>query len=462
MMDISCNACGKRYRIDESRMKSATAKVKCKACGHVIIVHRPGTEEPPPERPAAERIETPAENAMRTPDAAAVPADFLVATQKLEAMAPEALPADAADALAIAPRRKVRFGIFGKILLVMLLVSLLPFGVFWFITFQETAERLRADSEALMTQTAKGLAAQVDDWIRANVTTLRTAALLPDILSMEREKQEPVLKAVQKEHPWMYLAFTLGTDGMNIARNDDQALRDYSDRQYYKDVMAGKALAWQTVVGRTSNVPALILAVPIKNGERVVGVLAAAMTVDELSRNVATWKKGQSGFAFLLDEKGYVIAHPQRKFVETRENLSSHPLVAAYRQKGWTTITAPFTNEKGRSVLGHARSGSYGWVLALQQEEIEVFEALNVLQNFAYMLLAITVLLVFAIAWFAARSLVTPIMKLTDAAERMSLGELNLKIDVASRDEIGLLAEAIKRMQTSLQIAMQRLRRRRG
>ena len=76
-------------------------------------------------------------------------------------------------------------------------------------------------------------------------------------------------------------------------------------------------------------------------------------------------------------------------------------------------------------------------------------------------LLASTVVLVLIIAWFSARAIVTPIMKLTDAAERMSLGELNVKIDVKSKDEIGLLAQAIGRMQTSLRLAMNRLRRKR-
>jgi methyl-accepting chemotaxis protein len=63
------------------------------------------------------------------------------------------------------------------------------------------------------------------------------------------------------------------------------------------------------------------------------------------------------------------------------------------------------------------------------------------------------------IAWFSARGLVNPIMKLTDVAERMSLGDMNVKIDVTSRDEIGLLAQAISRMQTSLRMAMERLRK---
>ena len=73
----------------------------------------------------------------------------------------------------------------------------------------------------------------------------------------------------------------------------------------------------------------------------------------------------------------------------------------------------------------------------------------------------LVILLVAAIAWFSARAIVTPIMKLTDAAERMSLGDLNVKIDIKSKDEIGLLAQAIGRMQTSLRLAMSRLRKKR-
>ena len=46
-------------------------------------------------------------------------------------------------------------------------------------------------------------------------------------------------------------------------------------------------------------------------------------------------------------------------------------------------------------------------------------------------------------------TVLTPIMKLTDAAERMSLGALNVKFDIKSKDKIGLLAPAIDRMQTS-------------
>lgn len=57
------------------------------------------------------------------------------------------------------------------------------------------------------------------------------------------------------------------------------------------------------------------------------------------------------------------------------------------------------------------------------------------------------------------RLLVRPIRELTDAADRISAGQLNTPIEVKSRDEISLLANAIGKLQTSLRIAMERMKR---
>lgn len=451
MMDIICDACGKKYRVDETKMKGDSAKVKCKACNNIMVVTKP-KPAPPAE---SFRFEEAAEPELT--GAPKIPQRFTETAISPQEQT-EDLPKEAPPFYS---GQKVRFGLFGKIITVMLIVSLLPFAIFWGITLRETNERIRSDTEALMAQTALGLGNQVDGWIDHNVAILRTAAKLPEIISMAAENQKPILETIQKQYPWMYLVFTVGTDGMNIARSDDVPLMDYSDREYYKNIMMGKNLSWQTLIGKTSQKPALVLAVPIKSGDQTVGVMAAAMTVDDISKNIGTWKKGETGYAFLVDEKGYVVSHPDKQYVATRKNLDSHPLIANYRKKGWTTITTRFDAANGHPALGHVRSNNYGWALALQQEDAEVFSALNRVQKFALTLLGCTILLVSVIAWFSARAIVTPVMKLTDAAERMSLGELNVKIDIKSRDEIGLLAQAIGRMQTSLRLAMNRLRRKR-
>jgi methyl-accepting chemotaxis protein len=461
MMEIFCDACGKKYRVDETKMKGEMARVKCKACNNLMVVTKP--------RPAVITEPPPTPEIFEPPVPADIPAPPVTPPQPVprsvveRAAAPtEVKPAaPKEDSSAFLSGRKIRFGLSRKIIIVMLIISLLPFAIFWGITLRETNQRVRTETEKLMAQTAKGLGEQVDAWIDNNVSILRTAANLSEISFMNRAEQEPVLKAIQKEYPWIYLVFTVGPDGMNVARNDGKALKDYSDRQYYKDVIGGKKLSWQTLIGKTSKKPALVLAVPIKSGDRLVGVIAAAMTIDVISSNIANWRQGDTGFAFLVDEKGFVVSHPNKQYVTKRKNLNSHPLIAGFRKKGWRTITSNFNATNSEIAFGHVRSNNYGWALVLQQHESEVFAAYKRTQEFALILLVGTVALVLIIAWFSARAIVTPLMKLTDAAERMSLGELNVKIDVKSKDEIGLLALAIGRMQTSLRLAMNRLRRKR-
>ncbi len=53
------------------------------------------------------------------------------------------------------------------------------------------------------------------------------------------------------------------------------------------------------------------------------------------------------------------------------------------------------------------------------------------------------------------------IQYLTEAADRISVGDLEAEIEVKAKDEIGSLADAISRMQDSLRFSIERLRRRR-
>ena len=468
MMQITCDNCGKKYRVDESKIKGDKARLKCKACESIIVVTKP----PPSQASGPQNKDISQPAAALDHQTEPTPGDQATEEEIEKPVQPHADQTDTTgsrsaagttdeDATPGLAKQKVRFGLFTKIILIMLLISLLPFVVFWGIAYKETVNRIRNESDQFFTLTAESLGTQVDGWIGNNILILDSATELPDIKSMDRPSQERVLRDLQNKYPYMYLVFTVGLDGRNVARSDDVPLKDYSDRQYYKDIIQGKSLSWQTLIGKTSKKPALVISVPIKTGDRLVGVLAAAMTIDDLSKYIAKWKRGNSGFAFLLDEKGKVVAHQVQSYVESQKNLNSHPLIAAYRKGNWTNFTANFTSEKGKPSYGHVREIGRGWTIALQQEDAEVFAAIKRVQWVALILLAATVVLVSLIAWFSARAIVTPITKLTEVAERMSLGDLNMQINIPSKDEIGLLAQAIKRMQTSLRLAMERLRRKR-
>ena len=72
-----------------------------------------------------------------------------------------------------------------------------------------------------------------------------------------------------------------------------------------------------------------------------------------------------------------------------------------------------------------------------------------------------TMILIGLIVSIYSHVLTRRIRSLTDLAERISVGELDADLKVKSNDEIGDLAEAIGRMQESIKLSIERLRRRR-
>lgn len=68
----------------------------------------------------------------------------------------------------------------------------------------------------------------------------------------------------------------------------------------------------------------------------------------------------------------------------------------------------------------------------------------------------------FLLVLVIAASITRPLSHLVEVADRISLGELDAEIDVSGTNEVGQLAESLRRMQTSLRSAIERLRTRRA
>ena len=67
-----------------------------------------------------------------------------------------------------------------------------------------------------------------------------------------------------------------------------------------------------------------------------------------------------------------------------------------------------------------------------------------------------------ALAFLIGHSITRPIVHLAEVADRISLGDLDVEIDVHGKNEVGKLAESLRRMQASLRSAIERLRMRRA
>ena len=352
-------------------------------------------------------------------------------------------------------RRAIRFGLLAKTAITLLLVGTGPLLAFGLITLVQQRASLRSEAEKSMQLNAEHISSEVDEWFDKNLRVLRAAVNLPEVTSMQRDEQTKVLQAVKQAYPWMYLVFTIALDGHNVARSDDQPLVDYAERGYFRDIVAGKDLSWDAVLGKTSGKPSLLIAIPIRANGKLVGVLAAGMTIEDTSRQIAKWRNGQTGFAFLVDEKSKVLAHPRNDFVQTQKRLADHPLVKAYHADSKPHLVS--FDDEGQATLGYVFGNESGWAVAVQQSEDELLGPLHATVTTGLILLCAAALLVAVLGIVFSRRLVQPIVALTAAADRMSLGELQTPIAGGGNDELAVLSKSLERVRKSMRAAMSRL-----
>lgn len=360
----------------------------------------------------------------------------------------------------MADDKRARFGfnIFHKLLLTMLIVAMIPLSGLWYINYYKAIDDWTTVTGRQLSRTVVALTKEVDAWSDMNIRALRQNAALGDIVSMVAQRQNPILKSMAQAYEWSYLLFTIAADGRNIGRSDDQAVRDYGDRVYFLDVMAGRPVGQQVLIGRTSGKPSMVMSVPIlEENQQRIGVLAMAMTLEAISRIIVEEKLGKTGFAFLLDQSGKVIAHQNPEFHNTLQDFSDHPAFTGAQGMGTQQLSY---QDKGEQVIAYAHRTGLGWTVVVQQDYDEAFAPVREAQRDAFVLLFITVVLVGTIAYVLSERLATPILRLAAVADDMSRGKLDVKLKETERsDEIGALARAIERMGVSIQMALERLRK---
>jgi HAMP domain-containing protein len=80
------------------------------------------------------------------------------------------------------------------------------------------------------------------------------------------------------------------------------------------------------------------------------------------------------------------------------------------------------------------------------------------LKLFFITIVAIMVIIL-AVVILISRTLIHPIRHLSEVANKISMGDLDTPIEIEAKGEVGMLAESIERMQTSVRQAIQRLRK---
>lgn len=205
------------------------------------------------------------------------------------------------------------------------------------------------------------------------------------------------------------------------------------------------------------------------------GVVATDITLRSMQDDILSLKIGQTGYAFMLDNKGSVIAHP--KYDATQKTNPLENATGDYLEALKEIVAQPggltSAHVDGKlSYLAYAKLPTTNWSLVIVVEVDEIVQPAEetrkqidqytteaqryISQTLSYVLirlvitLAVSGMVILVFSYLISRTITNPIKLLVERVALIGKGNLEVRIDDRGKDEIAELAVAFNRMTEDL------------
>lgn len=230
---------------------------------------------------------------------------------------------------------------------------------------------------------------------------------------------------------------------------------DHSASPALKNVRPGGAW-YGPVTFHAGSEPFLTIAVA---GTRAaVGVAVAEVNLKLIWDVISAIRVGRTGGAFILDQPGRLVAHPDISLVLRADQTTIRPLQALRARI--TTQNGQAT--EGRDIGGHmvlaamAQIPGVDWSVVVKQPVAEAFEPIYAALWRTGALLIVGTGLAAALAYWLTQRMIEPIRILEDGVARIGAGQFDHRIDIATGDEFERLATRFNEMAGDLAISQER------
>lgn len=232
----------------------------------------------------------------------------------------------------------------------------------------------------------------------------------------------------------------------------------------FKQAISGQNTFSKVYYLQNNTVPYITLYSPLNNtGDgRVLKILVSLRRLWQVVSNI---KQYESGHAFILDESGILIAHPDEKLLEKRLDFSSRPLVkylmnqpAKVSNSVQPSSLSNYINENNIHITAQGfKSSDPNWIIVFENKETEAYSVLRYVRNIYIYSYVGSITLLFIIASVLSNSLTKPILLLKNATSLLTKGKLDTRIYTKSHDELEDLGKSFNNMAENLQDVVRRL-----
>ncbi len=345
----------------------------------------------------------------------------------------------------------MRFNFKQKIALPVLVLIVLGLSSSGFISNSKSKKALEDSIKERINSTTESTALTMDSWVEdryrdaetwSKLEICQTALQLTFVGKAARKKASAMFEGWQKSYRYYEAINLANTSGEIISSSVPQIIGkiDVSGREYFKKSMGGEVTVSKILISKASGNPIFVISAPVKDREGIKGVFFAVVDLLTFSKKFTDAVKiGEKGYAYIVDETGVVVAHPDKAKIN-KLNLKN----SEYGQQIISEKNGHFrASVSGRKVDGAFRqSKKLAAVIVVQADAEEVFAPISAMARFNLIVSVLITVLSVVSVWFIASTIVRPINEvvagLRDAAE--GEGDLTKRLEVKSRDEIGKLA----------------------
>ncbi|MBC2734405.1 MAG: methyl-accepting chemotaxis protein [Desulfobacteraceae bacterium] len=223
-----------------------------------------------------------------------------------------------------------------------------------------------------------------------------------------------LIKGFGENYAGLFLA---GRDGIIFCGTKYNGAADYkgidiNDRGYFKAVMStGKPVLSDALRSKSTKEPTVYAAAPLKSSDgQTIGMAVLALKIDFLIDTVSQKKIGTTGYAYMANSNGIIVAHPKPEFVLELDlkTLQGMEDITRHMMKGDAGVDN-YTFKGTDKIAGFAPVALAGWSVAATQDSAEFMAASrsirNVIMGVGLAFLTVTIL---GVLWFA-RSITLPI-----------------------------------------------------
>ena len=338
-----------------------------------------------------------------------------------------------------------------KLLVLMVLFILIPLVIAGYFSTNIAESVLKSKINDSNQTALSVLNKYVNSFKRDTETIVQMLSESNEILNYDgsQASDEAVLKKLEETKKAMPDAMNVyfATPSKKMILYPIQKLENYdpTERPWYKEaVNANGKITWtEPYQDFNTKVPEITVTKAVLDSSgKLIGVLGIDISLEQLSKNISDVKLGKTGYIYVVTKDGITISHPDstRLFTSIKKYDFGERLLATKNS------TIQYVSNNILKFASVRDLDSFGWKAVVTMDNSELTGDVTKIRNFIITVSIVILLIGIVIAYFFSNSISSGIKKVVTAMEEASQGNITVRTDVKTKDEVGVLANSFNTM----------------